>query len=137
MDKLCRRRSVKKVIELLGRMEVNVLCLELADNEESSRNAILSNINDIKAELRKRKVDIFKGMLADDLSRFYNVKCKKCGWFGSSEFTDGGEEIADTGDYEDILCPACGSVDLEDMPEKLQDVHTERQIKEAEREKSD
>jgi hypothetical protein len=28
---------------------------------------------------------------------------------------DGGGQIADTGDYDDIFCPACGSVDLEDL----------------------
>jgi predicted RNA-binding Zn-ribbon protein involved in translation (DUF1610 family) len=42
-------------------------------------------------------------------AKWYAVTCPKCGWKGSSRDCDGGEQIADTGDYNDPLCPRCGS----------------------------
>lgn len=38
---------------------------------------------------------------------YYPVYCPRCGWKGSSEETEGGGQIADTGDYSDIVCPKC------------------------------
>lgn len=39
--------------------------------------------------------------------------CTNCGWKGASCDAAGGESIADTGDYSDVVCPVCGTV-LED-----------------------
>lgn len=50
----------------------------------------------------------------DTTGKWFNVKCQKCGWTGSSEFLDGGGQIADTGDYGDTYCPNCGQVDPDD-----------------------
>jgi hypothetical protein len=42
----------------------------------------------------------------EQLKTSYPVKCA-CGWRGLSEECAGGGQIADTGDYEDPLCPKC------------------------------
>jgi hypothetical protein len=98
---------VKKAIELLEKAREMARGFMVVENLEKYEELRLL-LDSIKAELRK-------GVLADASSRYYNVKCKKCGWYGSAEFVDGGGQIADTGDYDDIFCPACGSVDLEDL----------------------
>jgi hypothetical protein len=49
--------------------------------------------------------------------RYYFCECKKCGWRGSSQIVGGGRPYADTGDYEDIYCPVCGSRDIDDDAE--------------------
>lgn len=38
---------------------------------------------------------------------YYPVECRACGWQGMSDASAGGEPIADTGDYSDIVCPKC------------------------------
>lgn len=43
---------------------------------------------------------------AQQLKTSYPVKCS-CGWRGLSEDCAGGGQIADTGDYDDPLCPKC------------------------------
>lgn len=45
---------------------------------------------------------------------YYPAKCTDCGWTGSSELLDGGNAIADTGDYEDCRCPNCGRTNIEE-----------------------
>lgn len=40
-------------------------------------------------------------------AEFYPVRCPRCGWIGMSDETEGGEQIADTGDYSQIVCPKC------------------------------
>lgn len=40
-------------------------------------------------------------------AEYYPVKCTKCDWTGSSELAAGGHQIADTGDYDDLVCPEC------------------------------
>ena len=55
----------------------------------------------------------------DTTGKWFNVRCQKCGWKGSSEFLDGGVQIADTGDYSDTYCPNCGEVDPDEyIPEQ-------------------
>ena len=39
--------------------------------------------------------------------QYFAVKCPKCKWTGSSEECAGGGAIADSGDYDDIVCPVC------------------------------
>lgn len=48
-----------------------------------------------------------------DTDKWYWCKCEKCGWEGSSQLCKGGGPIADTGDYDDALCPECMSNDLD------------------------
>lgn len=42
-----------------------------------------------------------------DLKTWWPTKCKKCGWQGLSRDCSGGGAIADTGDYDDPMCPKC------------------------------
>ena len=48
-----------------------------------------------------------KNYTEDELLLFYTVKCPFCGWIGLSRDCAGGLQIADTGDYDDPLCPVC------------------------------
>lgn len=38
---------------------------------------------------------------------FFKVKCPECNWQGMSNECEGGGPIADTGDYDNIVCPKC------------------------------
>jgi hypothetical protein len=98
---------MKKAIELLEKAREMARGFMVVEDFKKYEELCLL-LDSIKAELRK-------GVLADASSRYYNVKCKKCGWYGSTEFVGGGGQIADTGDYDDIFCPVCGSTDLEDL----------------------
>jgi len=42
-----------------------------------------------------------------DHPKFYPCECLRCGWKGMSDEAAGGEAIADSGDYNDIVCPIC------------------------------
>lgn len=44
---------------------------------------------------------------------YYPCVCGNCGWKGPSSEAAGGDPIADTGDYSDVVCPICETV-LED-----------------------
>ena len=44
---------------------------------------------------------------------YFALECK-CGWMGMSHLADGGGQIADTGDYDDLYCPKCGSPNMDD-----------------------
>lgn len=60
---------------------------------------------------------------ADELRRWWPAVCPACGWRGLSRDCAGGQPIADTGDYGDVLCPTCLEagrtieVDCYDTPE--------------------
>jgi len=43
----------------------------------------------------------------DEKKIYYIAKCSSCGWWGSSKYLLGGEQIADTGDFNDCFCPVC------------------------------
>jgi len=43
-------------------------------------------------------------------SNYFGVKCPKCEWIGSSEESNGGRAIADSGDFSDLTCPKCETV---------------------------
>ena len=42
-----------------------------------------------------------------DDPKWFPCRCPKCGWQGMSNETAGGNQIADTGDYDDPVCPTC------------------------------
>lgn len=46
----------------------------------------------------------------DNTGGYFLCHCE-CGHMFSSGSADGGHAIADTGDYEDIICPKCGNID--------------------------
>ena len=43
----------------------------------------------------------------EELEKWWHAQCPKCGWDGLSRDCEGGEPIADTGDFNDPLCPMC------------------------------
>jgi hypothetical protein len=47
-------------------------------------------------------------------SKYYPAECSECGWLGSSSQLEGGGQLADTGDYDDVYCPKCWSNKIED-----------------------
>jgi hypothetical protein len=42
-----------------------------------------------------------------DDPKWWPARCPECGWEGMSNETEGGHQIADTGDYDDPVCPKC------------------------------
>ncbi|MDH1634683.1 hypothetical protein [Aeromonas caviae] len=42
---------------------------------------------------------------------YFVMECQNCGEVFNSKHCNGGESIADTGDYGDCYCPHCGQVD--------------------------
>jgi len=50
-----------------------------------------------------------------DKNNHWFAKCDKCGWMGSSGAMEGGGQIADTGDYDDVCCPKCRSKELTEL----------------------
>lgn len=47
----------------------------------------------------------------DNTGGYYVAECEECGKIFPSQTCDGGEQIADTGDYGDCYCPHCGHAD--------------------------
>lgn len=68
------------------------------------------------------KVIIFK------TKKHYWCKCEKCGWEDASENAIGGGQIADTGDYDEVYCPICGSTDLDGDSKHVIDESYEDQV---------
>lgn len=44
---------------------------------------------------------------AEELERFWAAICPFCGWRGLSRDCAGGMQIADTGDFDNVVCPVC------------------------------
>jgi predicted Zn-ribbon and HTH transcriptional regulator len=53
-------------------------------------------------------------------NEYWPAKCRACGWRGSSEHTNGGMAIADTGDFSELRCPHCDSTLIDDADEEFQ-----------------
>ena len=43
----------------------------------------------------------------EELKKYWIAICPVCGWEGLSRDCYGGDAIADTGDYSDVICPRC------------------------------
>lgn len=55
------------------------------------------------------------GFVTDNNSGgYYLAECDNCGAIFPSQQSDGGQQIAETGDYDDCLCQHCGHVDPEE-----------------------
>ena len=48
---------------------------------------------------------------------YFIAECEWCGWRGMSSLLKGGSAIADTGDFDDGVCPKCGSNKVDDSEE--------------------
>lgn len=59
-------------------------------------------------------MQLFIKILPDDEKKWFPMECEVCGWIGSSEHSAGGGQIADTGDYDDPLCPCCFSRNVDE-----------------------
>ena len=46
----------------------------------------------------------------EELAKWWEATCPKCGWNGLSRDCGGGHSIADTGDFDDPTCPKCDTV---------------------------
>jgi len=44
---------------------------------------------------------------SDELKKWWVSECPKCKWSGLSRDCEGGGALADTGDYDDVVCPEC------------------------------
>jgi len=56
----------------------------------------------------------------EELKKYWIARCPECGWRSLSRDCDGFAQIADTGDYDNGLCPICKSVidDEDDVPKR-------------------
>ena len=101
--------------------EFDLLCLDdiksivkekFSGSDFSERECnLLDAISRIKDNLKKAPM-YYRHLQSDDDEHYFQSTCGECGWFGSSRFLGGGAQIADTGDYDDIYCPICGSKDV-------------------------
>ena len=57
-----------------------------------------------------KKVEIKTEYSEDELKKCWKARCPKCGWKGLSRDCNGGNSLADTGDYSDVVCPICDSI---------------------------
>lgn len=46
----------------------------------------------------------------EELKKWWKARCPRCGWKGLSRDCNGGNPLADTGDYSDVVCPICDSI---------------------------
>lgn len=62
----------------------------------------ISSLKNTCIELGKRVVYTKK-----EKNEYWEIDCE-CGFVGLSMFSNGGSQIADTGDYGSCYCPCCG-----------------------------
>jgi hypothetical protein len=59
-------------------------------------------------------MELIVRIIPEEEKSYFPAECETCGWIGSSGNAAGGRQIADTGDYDDIYCPCCGSRDIDE-----------------------
>lgn len=69
------------------------------------------------ADIKSLKSQAAGYVTDDNTGGYYVVECQECGEVYPSQECDGGGQIADTGDYNDALCPHCGC----ESPEECND----------------
>ncbi|MDF1895124.1 hypothetical protein [Rahnella contaminans] len=70
----------------------------------------MTDTADIKALRPSERTKL--GFVTDDnTGGYYVAECEECGQIFPSQTCDGGEQIADSGDYGDCYCPHCGFID--------------------------
>ncbi|MGB8663883.1 MAG: hypothetical protein WCD24_03840 [Serratia inhibens] len=68
---------------------------------------------------KKSHESVAAGFVTDNNSGgYFVIECQECGAVFPSQQADGGGQIADTGDYNDAICPHCG----EEGPEECDNV---------------
>ncbi len=43
----------------------------------------------------------------EELKKYWPAHCLECGWKGLSRDCAGGDAMADTGDFSEVICPEC------------------------------
>lgn len=71
----------------------------------------IAELNEIIKSLKSTCIDLSKQVVYTEKEKedYWEIDCE-CGFKGLSLFALGGNQIADTGDYDDCHCPCCGSV---------------------------
>jgi hypothetical protein len=59
---------------------------------------------------------------SESLKKWWPAVCLECDWHGLSRDAAGGEALADTGDFADVVCPDCGTPLEEDKDIEVVDV---------------
>ena len=57
-------------------------------------------------------MELIVRIIPEDEKKYFPAECGRCGWIGSSADMGGGGQIGQSGDYFDIYCPCCGSIDI-------------------------
>lgn len=81
-----------------------------------------NKLSELKAVIpadKKSRESVAAGFVTDNNSGgYFVIECQECGAVYPSQQADGGGQIADTGDYDDAICPHCG----EEGPEECDNV---------------
>lgn len=92
-------RAIKARLDKLVCVDNKTINWDIS-NESEVLDRVIHNLDNIHNYYKK---------LPDGEINWYDAECGKCGWFGSSEYLNGGGAIADTGDYFDVTCPICNT----------------------------
>jgi hypothetical protein len=81
-----------------------------------------NKLSELKATIpadKKTREAVAAGFVTDNnTGGYFVIECQECGAVYPSQQADGGGQIADTGDYDDAICPHCG----EEGPEECVNV---------------
>lgn len=81
-----------------------------------------NKLSELKVKIpadKKSRESVAAGYVTDNNSGgYFVIECQECGAVYPSQQADGGGQIADTGDYNDAICPHCG----EEGPEECDNV---------------
>ena len=124
------KEAIKSIDELI---DVNIKKLfeenEVFTKEQSDCMGYLGHLkhvlNKVVDNLSKAKKSYTWCTKEDLENHFFTAECIKCGWWGSSELCNGGNAIADTGDFSEITCPVCEYNDIDEKVDTL-DINPEK-----------
>jgi hypothetical protein len=92
--------SLKKALEIVRKQETtDDTHVDWANSE--IQFAIMRVINNLE------NCENYFQVVSDNEVKYYDAECGNCGWWGSSQWLQGGGAIADTGDHSDVVCPVC------------------------------
>ncbi|HDG0630456.1 TPA: hypothetical protein PFA69_004598 [Serratia marcescens] len=72
----------------------------------------------IPANVKSREAVAAGFVTHNNTGGYFVIECQECGAVYPSQQADGGGQIADTGDYDDAICPHCG----EEGPEECENI---------------
>lgn len=115
-------------LETLAVSVENQIWLIGASYSKESTEEALENLKIIAKKMREPApvspapsgvdLEALEKIIGTERNRYWPAICRNCGWYGTSEEAHGGESIADTGDYSEVVCPKCNrAVDDFDLAE--------------------